>query len=519
MRVRHRRSLLSLVLLVAGYAALIAAWTIGNPLGRAPDEPAHYVRALAADTGDIRGEPISVRPGTYAPLQARWVTGISRSFEMPARLAIDQTPPCPLANPTVPADCQRRWPSPGAARQTSNVGSYQPYAYVPVGAAMRVAGSRWTAFLVGRVAVAAASLALLVLAGAVLWRGRERSGPNPVLVLGLLLAVTPMAIFLAATLNPSGLEIAAGVACAAGLLALAQQTEAGRAPRGAWLTFGIGGTVLAATRSLGPYFVATLLVITLWLVGVRRAREAVLTAPHAASVALGCTASAAVLNLWWESTRQPHLEWRHVLDHLTAAKLPRFGEELVGKFGWLEWHLPWPFYALWGALVLGLVVVALAVGTWKQRGILLALIAGCLALAVAFNSVLPTETGYDFQGRYLLPLVVATPLVAAEIIRRQRRVAGRVLAAGVAAGGVLAAALQFTGWYLNARRYAVGTSGAKWFAGHAAWSPTGGWPLWIAVALAGSVCLAGAVVVAVAPMLVRKPIVERGPARAVAAQT
>ena len=51
MRVRHRRSLLSLVLLVAGYAALIAAWTIGNPLGRAPDEPAHYVRALAAAEG------------------------------------------------------------------------------------------------------------------------------------------------------------------------------------------------------------------------------------------------------------------------------------------------------------------------------------------------------------------------------------------------------------------------------------------------------------------------------------
>jgi hypothetical protein len=503
--------------LVAGYAALIAAWTIGNPLGRAPDEPSHYVRALAAGTGDLHGERISVSPGSYPPVQARWVAGISRSFEMPARLAIDQTPPCPLANPTVPADCQRRWPSPGAARQTSNVGSYQPYTYVPIGAAMQTATTRWTAFVLGRVTVAAASLALLILAGAVLWQGRERRGPNPVLVLGLLLAVTPMAVFLAATLNPSGLEVAAGVACAAGLLALAQQTDGVRAPRGAWLTFGVGGSVLAATRSLGPYFVATLLVITVLLVGVRRARETVLVAPHAASIALGCIGGAAVLNLWWEATNQPHLEWMHVLDHATVTKLPRFGEELVGKFGWLEWHLPWPFYALWGLLVLGLVAVALTVGTWKQRGILLALVAGCIALAVAFNSVLPTETGYDFQGRYLLPLVVAMPLVAAEVIRRQR-VAGRFLAAGIAAGGVAVATLQFVGWYLNARRYAVGTSGPRWFADRAAWSPTGGWLLWIAIALFGSVCLTGAVVVAVAPALVRRPIFGRERVRAAPAR-
>ncbi|MBV8161891.1 MAG: DUF2142 domain-containing protein, partial [Acidimicrobiia bacterium] len=207
-----------------------------------------------------------------------------------------------------------------------------------------------------------------------------------------------------------------------------------------------------------------------------------------------------------------------VLDHATLAKIPRFGQELVGKFGWLEWHLPWPFYALWGGLVAALAIAALVVGTWRQRAILAALIAGCVGLAVAFNSVLPTQTGFDFQGRYVLPLVVATPLLAAEIVRANRPLGGRVLAAGAAVGGVLVAVLQLVGWYLNARRYAVGTSGPRWFAAHAQWTPTGGWPLWIGLAAAGSLCLAASVAVAVGPVLVRRPVVERGTARYVAAR-
>jgi hypothetical protein len=327
-----------------------------------------------------------------------------------------------------------------------------------------------------------------------------------------------MVVFLASTLNPNGLEIASGVACATGLLSALRPADGEVPPRGAWLAFGAGGTVLAATRSLGPYFVVVLLGIAVLLVGLRRARASVLAAPRAATIAFCCVGLAVVLNVWWEVSYQPHFSWAGVLDHATLARLPRFGEELVGKFGWLEWHLPWPFYALWGALVFGLVAAALAAGTWKQRGVLLALIAGCVGLAVAFNSVLPTETGYDFQGRYLLPVVVATPLVAAEIVRRNRQSAGRLVAAFAAAGGVLVAGLQFTGWYLNSRRFAVGTSGPRWFAPHAQWSPTWGWPLWIGVALAGTVCLAGAVVVAVAPALVRRPIVEREPVRAIPAR-
>ncbi|MBV8303921.1 MAG: DUF2142 domain-containing protein, partial [Acidimicrobiia bacterium] len=265
-----------------------------------------------------------------------------------------------------------------------------------------------------------------------------------------------------------------------------------------WAAFGAGGTVLAATRSVGPYFVVALGVLALLFGGARRVREATRARPWAAVVAGTCIAVAALANLAWEAAKQPHLTWGSVLDHATLGRLPSLGKELVGRFGILEWGLPWPIYALWGALVLVLVVAALVVGTWRQRAALAGLVALNVVLAIAFHSVLPAQTGFDVQGRYILPLAVGIPIVAAEIVHRRQR-AGRVLVAAGAATGVVVAGLQFLAWYLNGRRYAVGTSGPRWFLGRAQWTPTGGWLAWLAVAAAGAVCLLAAAGTSLAP--------------------
>ena len=486
---------LSLALLAAGYAALIAAWLVANPFGRAPDEPAHYVRALAAGTGDVHGQRVSL-PG-YSPATRKWVEGIGREFSLPPRLVLAPNP-CPVFDPKVPASCQRSWPATGPPGPVfSNVGSYQPYIYAPVGALMNLAPTPWAAFLIGRAVMATVSLALIALAALTLWQPHSRGGLplHPALVLGLVAAVSPMEIFLAGSLNPSGVEIAAGLATAAGLLSLAAR----HAPRGAWLTFGAGATVLALTRSLGPYFVAVLVGIGVLAFG-GRLLQAAREAPEAAVVAAGCVVGAAVLNLWWEAAYQPHLSWAGVFGHLTLSQVPELSQEVVGKFGWLEAHLPWPFYVAWGVVFATLVVFALARGTWIERAALFGLLAGCAALAVAFHSVMPETIGFDFQGRYLMPLVVAAPLLAGEILRR-RRISLRSLSIWAATAGLVAAVLQFLGWYLNARRYAVGTSGPEWFVSRAAWVPPGGWILWIAVAVAGSLCIATGSVLVAAPRL------------------
>ena len=49
-------------LLAAGLALLIAAWVFANPPGAAPDERAHYVRALRAGSLELAGDTFRPTP-------------------------------------------------------------------------------------------------------------------------------------------------------------------------------------------------------------------------------------------------------------------------------------------------------------------------------------------------------------------------------------------------------------------------------------------------------------------------
>ena len=62
--------------------------------------------------------------------------------------------------------------------------------------------------------------------------------------------------------------------------------------------------------------------------------------------------------------------------------------------------------------------------------------------------------------------------------------------------GVAVAFMQALAWYLNARRHAVGTKGPLWFFSRAAWSPPGGWELWVVVVVVAAVAMGAAVVTA-----------------------
>jgi hypothetical protein len=349
---------------------------------------------------------------------------------------------------------------------------------------MRMAGSPWTAYVLGRVGIAALSLVLLGLAIRVFWDGTLPS----VAVFGLSLAVTPMAVFLASSLSASGAETAAAVCYVAGLLGLARGR---RAAGPVWLAIGAGGTVLAISRSLGPYFILAAAGAVAVSVGFPEAWRRLRAGGRAAVAAGACIAVASALNQWWEATQMPHLSWRaSLLAKATLEPLPRVGREMVGVFGWLEAGLPGPVYALWAVLTLSLVVLALALGRWRERLAVVGLIAGCVALVAAFHAVLLPQSGFDIQGRHFLPLAVAVPLLAADVVLRQRhRVRVRILATFAALGAVATGAVQGFAWYVNARRYAVGISGPNWFIARADWSPPGGWAPWVVVAFAGAICL------------------------------
>ena len=140
------------------------------------------------------------------------------------------------------------------------------------------------------------------------------------------------------------------------------------------------------------------------------------------------------------------------------SRLDDLLREWVGRFGWLDSFIPlWATYA-WLALGLALVGGALIIGRWRERAALLTALAGAAGAAIILSATLQAgELGGDVQARHLMPALVAVPLVAGEIVSRSRLRAqvGRVVVAVFAA----TAALQWVGWYWNARRHATGSDG------------------------------------------------------------
>jgi len=115
---------------------------------------------------------------------------------------------------------------------------------------------------------------------------------------------------------------------------------------------------------------------------------------------------------------------------------------------------------------------------------------GAPVASVVISAAVVHQTGFGMQGRYVSALVVGVPLLAGEVLLRNRaRVSAQAAATLIVAGGGSAAVVQLVAWYSNARRYAVGVAGPRLFIGPAKWAPPAGWWVWAAVAVAGAVGL------------------------------
>jgi hypothetical protein len=416
-----------------GYAAPVAAWIWGSPAGAAPDEEAHYVRAAAVGQGELVGEPVAIdgSPGSN-PTTLEWVREVSRAVTLPAALAPPDFAGCFANRPAVSAACTRTERAPAIAeRLLTYVAVYQPVPYLAPGLLTRLASNPWQALFLGRLATAVTSLALLALAVAVLREGRR----DALALAGLLLAASPMLVFLASVVSSSGLELTSAVCFVAGLARAGES----RPSRTAALALGAGGFVLATARPFGP----------LWVV-------------------------------------------------LAIAALGDALAQQVGWFGWLDTRLPDGFYAAWFAALALLVGAALVLGTWRHRVALVALcVAGCL-LAIAVGAVLVPLGGGETQGRYTMPFTMAVPLLAGEVVYRRREGLGvRARRALLLAIGLVVVLGQLTAWWLNARRYAVGTAGPWLFLSTPGrWDPPPGWVPLAALAALGAGCLAAGLLAA-----------------------
>ncbi|MEV5570991.1 DUF2142 domain-containing protein [Spirillospora sp. NPDC052269] len=409
---------LRLVTLLAflGFFGTGAGWAMSTPWDGGPDEQAHITRAVGVVKGGFTAGPDHVTvPGLEYPL-----AGVYQN--VPAD-DVHVTPPCFVGKPgKVPSDCRNRnWrpgPSGTDVRYFTTTGRYQPTYGLLVGWPLR-----WwpgtTGLLLSRLVAAALAAGLLAFAvrAAVGWARR------PMLLAGILVGATPMALHLTGVINPNGLEIAAAVAMWTALVPLVLDRDR-PVDRRLLVLAGIAAALLAWTRPAGPGAVAVAGIVLLLTAG--RERLLRLVRDRAVLWTTGLVLSACLASGVWtlvmkatELVPQPYGRDLGIVDAAQLVLVERISfylKSMVGFFGWVDVPLPDGFYAVWFAAAGFLALTALVVGHRTDRLRLAVAVAVAFALPLEMDVVGAKQDGMTAQGRYILPFAVGAALIAAYTI-------------------------------------------------------------------------------------------------------
>jgi hypothetical protein len=353
-------------------------------------------------------------------------------------------------------------------------------------AAMQAGHTPLEADRLGRLAGMVLALGLLVAAATALFA----PAGGWLSLAGILATCTPTAIFLAGSLTPSGLSVSAGIALTAALLRIGRDD----APPGAvWALFGVSGAALALSHPTGLAWALLLAGAFVAAVGPDEARRRVCRHTSAAALGIGVFAAGAVAALVWQGLYGPSTQIATSDFHGALSEVPsqywNAVRDLVAGFGYLEFRLPLFVYLLWFAFVGTLAVVAVRAGRQRERRSVLTACALAFLVPVGVWLLFGRAAGIGINGREYMPVIVAFPMLAGEVVYRNRAAISRRAGTALATLATLAGVLQFVAWYLNGQRAAVGTTGSLQFVSRPGWSPPLGWWPWIAVAGAGVLML------------------------------
>jgi Predicted membrane protein (DUF2142) len=465
---------LPVALTCAGFGLFLLAWVFASVPYRPPDEKAHYLRVAAIAGGTLLGPRTSVTAAT--PAQTAYVKPNGRAESVDARLA----PPglsCVDGKPV---------PAAGRCAVANYTGNYLPLPYLIPALAVHWATNASTGLWLGRLASAAQCLLFVGLAFALLWRGSAWS------VLGLLGALTPSFLFVSSVINPDGLELATSLAFASGLVRISD--TASERLTWAWAAVALSGAVAILSWQLGWLFVAAGACAVGALLGAERLTDLV-RANRRAALLTGITLAVAfALFLAWSlSTGLLHSAFgiSPVSASLRAGvhQLRAVLHDAVGLFGSLDVSLPSPYYWVWWSLVLGLVAVALKLGTRPERTGFTLVAVLVLAFPVLFYAWVYRHSGFILQARYVMPLLALIPVLGGELVfRRRGLLPGGVKRFAPSVAIAVIACYQLAAWWINARTSAAEPH-AFWFPASPHWSPPGGWAPWLISALLGTLLL------------------------------
>jgi hypothetical protein len=413
------------LLLTASGLLLALSWALASPVGASPDEPAHLSYAWGTVTGQTLGggEHLVTVPNQYA-VGDHMVTipgGTTvTSLQIPQKILQYPAPSCyafKAGNPTtqcspIPADNKQ------TVRQNSYMTRYPPLFYAVEGLVLRAGvavdlsgprvlyGARLAATILSLLAVA---LGVFLLA---------RRFPARIVLLAALLGLPATAWFLAASVNPNGLEATAAFLLAAGVLSVRVDFASGVRSGAAVLAVPVATLLLVGTRPVSWIWAS--LILGLLLIPTSQA-EGLPWRRRLPVGGLGATSLAATILVlissvaWFGYSLQIRApgsvnpaNWIGVnpVGRLVVILLHSgtIVTEQIGTFGWLDTPLPTVALLAW-LLIAGVAVAAWSVGrdTFMPRWYL----GVVLGLGYLVAIIDEYRGAWGWQGRYLLPITAA----------------------------------------------------------------------------------------------------------------
>jgi len=384
-------------------------------------------------------------------------------IRLPADLAASVAlPNCYAFQSDEAADCVP--PLPARTGETVLVetfaGQYPPLYYALVG---------WPSLLLtGEAALYGMRLASAAVSAAMLAWGAFRLstlGGNRLPLWGAVVAVTPMCLFLAGTVNPSGLEITAAVSFWAACLAIVSRD--GPLSTGALIQAAVSGAVLVNIRASSPVWALAIVVVV--VVVAPRGRLMELVRHRLAPWLGGAAVLASVAAVGWILTHGDIVSARHLYPQYADPKVTllaigsrgyEYLQNMIGNFGWLDTPAPAVTFVAWYVAAGALTMLGLSATMRVRSKVGLALlVAGVAAAPFVLQFPTAADAGLIWQGRYALPVAVGVPLLAAAILGEQRPDVVEFLRRAFRATLPLVLVGHVAAFYWASRRYAEGATG------------------------------------------------------------
>jgi hypothetical protein len=498
---RNRASRWSVFL--AAWAALSLmsiAWALASPIGSGPDEPAHIIKAASV----VRGELVGPQGDT------------GNIVEVPASVAWTATQDCYRFDIDQDASCAPALDGDGAELVTAetSAGYYNPVYYAAVGWPTLILPGETGLYAV-RIISALISSAMLACAFMLVGTWRRRSIP----ALGLLVALTPMVIYVNGVVNPSAFEISGSLAVFAAMISIVTQPSK-QLLRQRLTVLVVSAALAVGARTVSPLWVALALALPLILLS--RPDFARLLRTRAVIVGAALVSLFALIAVTWNpiSTRlavdarttPASTDGFEVFPDVGSSPLFGFmkmitlsvtnGNDMIGNFGWMDTPVPDTTIVVWTVLLGALVLASVYLLRQKHAMFGLALVLCFFFVPPLIQAAFITGGGYIWQGRYGLPTLtmLAFGLAAAVALSLNRAGAssGAAVGSGTRVVVVIAAAATYAQCYAFAsalHRFTVGSSTAwKEMITQPAWSPPGGVIPSVGLFGIGALLLAAAVV-------------------------